>query len=308
MFDAQSYLQDRGIKFTSGGHKNVSHGWIGIQCPFCGDHSNHGGINLKTGFYGCWICGQRAKPIELIMALENCSFENAKKIYNDFRDDSSELVTRQNQTLPPPLTPQGSTGRIIPENFLLPLRFPQKNFLKKRGVDPKELAKKYRITRSHDASPFPGRIVVPFFLDRKIVTYVLLDWTGKSAVKYLPCKKEKAIISHKKTLYNIDNVKKGKVAIVEGFFETWKIGDGAVATMGIQFTRAQIRQLIWKEVREAYVIYDKDRDGQGQRMGKKLANQLSGIIDYVEYIELDFFGDPDELDDASLSELKALID
>ena len=47
--DAEEILDDLGLSYTSQG-KNVSEGWIGIQCVFpdCDDTSNHLGINLQS--------------------------------------------------------------------------------------------------------------------------------------------------------------------------------------------------------------------------------------------------------------------
>ena len=304
-FNITSYLEDRGIKFTPGGRKNVSHGWVGVRCPFCGDHSNHCGINIKKANFNCWICGEHGGIIKFIQAIENCESSEAWRIAKKFREDQSAPVELGNRK-PPTLPPQGLRRNVLPEYLLKTLRPKHKKYLRSRKFNPKELEKKYRLTGSRDDGPYPGRIVAPFFLNQKIVTYILIDITGEANVKYLPCPKEKSIVSHKKTLYNIDNVRSRKVAIVEGPFDVWRIGDGAVATMGIQFTRAQLNQLVEKGTREAYVIYDSDQDGQGQRMGKILANQLSGIIQYVEYVELNS-GDPDDLDEKSLEEIRSWI-
>ena len=57
MFDVISFLEEYNIDYTTSG-KNVTSGWVEINCPFCGDDpSYHMGVNLSSGLYHCWICG-----------------------------------------------------------------------------------------------------------------------------------------------------------------------------------------------------------------------------------------------------------
>jgi len=49
-FDVEQFLYDYSVSYTTSG-KNVSQGWIGVQCPFCDDHSSHGGFNINEGYY-----------------------------------------------------------------------------------------------------------------------------------------------------------------------------------------------------------------------------------------------------------------
>ena len=43
-FDIISYLENRGVSYWTEG-KNVTDGWVNINCPFSPDPSNHLGIN-----------------------------------------------------------------------------------------------------------------------------------------------------------------------------------------------------------------------------------------------------------------------
>jgi hypothetical protein len=72
------YLDDKNISYSTSG-KNVSSGWIGISCPFCGDSSNHLGINLESKVFSCWKCGEKGNFIKLAMELEGLSFKEIMK-------------------------------------------------------------------------------------------------------------------------------------------------------------------------------------------------------------------------------------
>jgi hypothetical protein len=90
-------------------------------------------------------------------------------------------------------------------------------------------------------------------------------------------------------LYNLDSVRK-TVVIVEGVTDVWRIGDGAVATFGTQYTKAQLALLIG--IKRAFVMFDAEAEEEGSR----LAYDLSAIVPFVDIINLRE-GDP-----ASLSE------
>src|SRR3990170_3506093 len=54
MLDIESALKSKRILYLDSG-SNVSRGNINICCPFCPDDpSYHLGINLETGYWGCW--------------------------------------------------------------------------------------------------------------------------------------------------------------------------------------------------------------------------------------------------------------
>ena len=78
------YLQDEvGIKVSIDG-KNVSTGWIGVQCPFCNDETNHLGIRINDLRCSCWKCGNHSF-ISYITELIDCSHSKAKQLYKIHR-------------------------------------------------------------------------------------------------------------------------------------------------------------------------------------------------------------------------------
>ena len=59
-FDIVAYLDEKGIEYVTEG-KNVSAGWIGLQCPYCSDQSNHLGVCLDGKGFSCFRCGERCQ-------------------------------------------------------------------------------------------------------------------------------------------------------------------------------------------------------------------------------------------------------
>jgi DNA primase len=83
---------------------------------------------------------------------------------------------------------------------------------------------------------------------------------------------------------------------VEGVFDAWRIGDGAIATFGTQFTDEQL--LMISKFKQVFVMYDQDAIDDAHR----LANILMLFVP-VKVLELDS-GDPDDLEDYQVREIR----
>jgi DNA primase len=289
MFDVISFLEEYNIDYTTSG-KNVTSGWVEINCPFCGDDpSYHMGVNLSSGLYHCWICGAKGGSEKLIQKLLGISFSKVHKIISDFEINIYEQAEAEKSKAEKIYFPKGFENHF-PEMHI--------NYLTKRRFDHKKLIQKYGIKAYlHLGREFAYRIVVPIIMDNQIVNFVGRDVTEKSKEKYINLKNEKAIIPLKNCLYNIDSVKDTAI-IVEGIFDAWRIGDGCVATMGVEYTVHQLRELYEKELKKAFIMYDHD----ALKKAYKLGNILSTFIPRVEVIELEH-GDPADMKEEEVSEL-----
>lgn len=284
----KNYLNDAGIKFQEKG-KNISKGFIGLQCPFCADHSNHLGINLKSGYWNCWICGEKNSNIlALIQKLENCSYQKAKAISLDYPSD--EIFKDEK--------------RVVANQVWLPSdirkKWPTKHldYLKSRNFD-FSIIEKYKLMPIGNAGAYSFRILAPVFINHKMVSWQAADIIrDKSRIAYLHCPIEKSIMQLNHCLYNYDSIT-DKVIIVEGITDVWRLGDGAVATFTKNFTKNQILLLKKKNIKSAFVIYDPDASNKA----KELAKLLSGIISHVENIVLKE-GDPADMSNKKVKQLK----
>lgn len=295
----QDYFENREIDFHVAGEKNVTRGWVNIQCPFpgCSDPSWHLGVNLKSNIYNCYICGSKGHAIKLIKFIERCSLKSAEKIFKSFIDsdyeNEEEIEIKYSDKCVLPLT----------ENIFHSRHW---KYLKKRNYNPDYIIEKYKLKSVFNIGEYKFRIIIPYFFKNKLVTFNTRDISNKSKFPYLFNPESNSIIPVKHTLYNIDSVK-DKCFIVEGPFDVFRLGDGAVATSGKEFTKEQIIMLKEKGIKKAIVIYDADDfDEFGNSVGEKLANQLSGIIRKVELIQLEK-GDPGELSPSDAKELRKLL-
>lgn len=298
MITLQEYLDSLGIEYWEEG-KNVTEGWIGIECIFCDDTSNHLGINTKNSRYSCWKCGAKGSFTDLITYLENVNFKQAIAVSKniDFGESGTLLpfATRASSHFPL------NSFAGLPKSFTR--KFPKKHiqYLIRRDFDPYPLIRKYKLLACHTIGQYRFRIIIPFFLNHSIVTFTSLDVTGKQEPKYLHCPISESVIDPKRMLYNIDSVKQ-RAVIVEGVTDVWRIGDGAVAVMGTEYVKEQLAMLSDKEIKAAMVIFDSDAIAKGERF----ANQLSGVIPVVELVELQD-GDPDTMTKSQIKQVQRFI-
>ena len=84
-FDYERYFNDSGIGYKTEG-KNVTKGWINIQCIFagCQDTSYHLGIHVNGQTYSCWKCGATGKLPNLLMSLGGIAFQRSKDIIKHY--------------------------------------------------------------------------------------------------------------------------------------------------------------------------------------------------------------------------------
>lgn len=268
--DVQSLFTEESIDFKTGG-KNVSAGWIGVNCPFCGDQSNHCGVNLDTKRYSCWICSESGTIAKLLGVLLKTTYSEANKIINQYRGFHYEAPIRE-------LSPE-----VIMPNHLTDLTKFGKRYLKKRGFDPKYLVERYGIKESGMLSElkvgnmtwdFRYRIIIPMIMNREIVSYTGRDWTGQQDPRYRNAPLEAGTIPTSECVYNLDTVT-DRALIVEGPTDVWKLGPESIATLGVKFSHAQINVILKKKLKKVVLLFDSGAEQQVQL----LANTIGPYID-----------------------------
>lgn len=78
--DLIEWFEDNDLEYWTQG-KNVTAGWVNIQCVFCDDLSNHLGIRLSDYRVSCWKCGGNTMA-NVIMAVTSCNYGEARRLLN----------------------------------------------------------------------------------------------------------------------------------------------------------------------------------------------------------------------------------
>lgn len=295
LFDVERYFDIRGIDYHRAGEKNVSRGWVNINCPYpdCDDPSWHCGVNLRSKFFSCYKCGRKGPMVRLIRRLEGCSDDQAEAVLERFRNDllAVEGVDKGGETND---CKSPSIRCVLPREATSEFPAPHFRYLQERGFTPYtfDIIEKYRLRACHNLGEYKFRIIIPIFESGRLVTFTSRDITGMSRHRYRDQPPNQAIVPAKECVYNLDNVG-GKIVIVEGPVDVWKIGDGAVCMMGTQYGEKQVAKIAAKNPMEVYVIFDSEVKAQERAL--KLCKTLGSKVNRVFRCTLNGLGDPGEL-------------
>jgi DNA primase len=271
--DLPSMFKQYGIKYQVG-----DNGWINVCCPNCNDTKYHGGFNLNEFYYNCWRCGGiNAKDI--LQKLLNLSFNDLNILLNENTIDKI-VLNKLNKT-------QGKIHNIeLPGSIL---NEKERKYLIKRNFDPYYLVDTYKIQGGGIIGEWNFRIIIPVFYQNKLVTF-LGRTIVNNEIRYRNLKTDKAIISNKKILYNLDNCMNNYIILVEGPFDCWRLGHNNVScSFGIEITPEQIN-LLSKRFKKVIFLFDNEKMAQDR--ARKYGEQLSALGVEVEIFNPEFEHDP----------------
>lgn len=302
-FDPIAYFEDRNIPYSTEG-KNVTEGWANIECPFpfCNDPSNHLGINLESKLFSCWACGEKGGMDRLIQELEGCTWSESQVILGQFQENPYKDIPLDVK-YPETGSKTAYLKDILFDQSLFSDPWPKMhlNYLKGRDFDPEILIPKYRLKACYNVGKYKFRIIAPVIMDNKIVSFVGMDVTRQAKIPYKNASDSESVIPIKSCLYNLDNANE-TVILVEGITDVWRIGDGAVATLGKKVTMEQINLLIRKGIKRVYLLPDSDAIDEWEQLGFTIAP----LFDHVTLLNLDA-GDPADLTGKTLRKIQDLI-
>lgn len=306
MFDIKDYLEEQGIHYITSG-KNVTAGWINIKCPFCEEYgdpdlSQHLGINPATGGFHCWRCKERGTLVKLVGHYEK-SLNRAREIIGPYLPEGKKTPYGANKER------KKTVSEIKMPAYFSSLSITAKNplvksFLKTRGFDPLETCQKHNLSYAGHLGNFKFRMIIPIFLQNKMVSFQGRDITGKSPSPYKALSDEKSSVSIKDTLYEIDEIIPGNtMIIVEGILDQWKMGSGSVATYGTMWTKEQVLLLQSKNPQKIFILFDNEPNAL--RCAKELAREI--WFCETEVITLTNHNDPGECSQKEIKEIKEAI-
>lgn len=261
----QEILTEADIAFVESGHKHSCPGWIQIElCPFCSSSSYHLGYSLAFKYWNCWRCGYHSvfsvfKELDVPRHLW-------KQIASDFPDVPDNRERTQ-------LKEPASRGPL--------LRAHRRYLEDERGLDPEEMTKIWQAEGIGIAARLSWRIYIPILDQGKRVS-----WTtraiGDVEQRYISASASEERKNHKHIVYGLDYVQQTAL-IVEGPFDVWKMGQGAVALFGTGYSTAQVRTLA--KIPNRWICFDNSRPAQAQ--ARKLAGELACFPGRTYVIQID---------------------
>lgn len=270
--------------------------WVNVECPICQHHGTRGykgGFNIGQGYYHCWNCGGH-DIIFAVSKLLNISYSDAGTILSRF--ETRYLPHSSKATIGRP-----SSIELIGSE----LSVYHRRYLRKRRFDPDYIIGKYMVRGTGLVGKWCMRIIIPIMYNGRIVSYQGRDITGRAQNRYLTLSREKSIIDPKTILYNSDNCTGESAVVVEGVFDAWRLGDGAIATLGTTVTDEQVKWLRDRRFRSIYILFDPE--GKAQARAIKLAKRLGTICNRmtcIDVIDMEWEHDPGDLTDDEVLQVR----
>ena len=266
--------------------KHSTAGWVNFVCPFCGNGSSNLGMGYHTvGHYvHCWKCGHHPLP-QTLAAAAGLSLPAARQLLGDV----ARPLRAEDAAITRP-------GRLVRPAGVTDLKKPHAEYLLSRGLGVKAAAR-WGIMGIGIASRLAWSLYIPVTLDGEEVS-----WTtralGNTGMRYVGAGSKEEKVPRKRLLYGEDFVRH-QIVIVEGPLDAVRIGPGAVATMGVSYSRHQLLRLSHYPSRA--VLFD--NEAGAQRRARKLVRELEAFPGTTHLVELDA-KDPGEASDKEIRQVR----
>ena len=280
-------LTEHNIAFKRAGeHHHCREGWIQIDCPFCGAGTEkfHLGYNLVNRYLNCWSCGPH-KPVETLMELAKLPWRECVRLIRGTADE--DYVTEKKL----------QTGRLTLPKGVGKLHRAHKLYLRERGHDAVQVERLWRIRGIGLAPRLAWRIFIPIYLHGEVVSWTTRS-VADSGLRYVSAAASQESRNHKELLYGEDYCVHA-IVVCEGPFDVWRLGPGAVATLGTGYSSAQVLRMSRYPVRAVCF----DAEPAAQKRAGELCDQLEAFPGETFNITLQR-GDVDTANQSELDEIR----
>ena len=305
MLDIRKFYSEHGIDYAEEGHKHCRPGWVNIPCPFCtGNEGLHLGFctvqeDRLAGAFVCWRCGGHSQ-INVIKKLLGVNGKRAKELLRKYGGRVRVKRPKRRSPLPkvvPAIKLPAGHGPLLENRGAV-------QYLIKRRYDPAELVKTWGLVACGPLGLYKHRIILPVHFRGRIVSYQGRDYTGKAKVPYMACKKEDESVHHKDILGGLEQARGMDHAfLVEGMFDMFRLGPGAVCCFGISYRPPQVR-LLANTFKSVTVVLDGGEE-QARAASRRICADLVQRGVAVQEVFLDD-GDPDELPPQEVARLLSI--
>lgn len=283
-------LKTHHVEFRlAGEHHHVSRGWIGLDCPECGAGTRqfHLGIQLEQLRANCWRCGSFGLPWILSKILPL----SIAQIQKSLGDPKPSRYVKQN--------PQGKT--ILPPG-IGPLQKQHEKYLRSRRFDPKKIQQLWNVQGLTIAGRLSWRLFIPLHKNGELASWTTRSIYPDTVPKYLTASTTQSRYPKASLLYGIDYCRGSTILLCEGPTDVWRLGPGAVASLGVGYSLEQLVEVA--RFPNRFICFDSDVPGQ--RRSDSLIEQLSCLDGSTKSIQIDA-ADPGELTEKEADKIRRLV-
>jgi hypothetical protein len=285
----QDILDSLGIDYKAHGeHHHTTVGRIQTDCPRCTpDHKHYRlGWNLANGYASCWSCGH----ISIHWALYQLSGLHYEVINNLLRD----------------ITPNSkldhAIGRLEIPKGVGPLLKPHIDYIKSRGFDPTEVQRVWGVQGIGMTARLPWRLFIPISHNGKTVSWTTRSISNETEMRYIAAGAEQESMSRQDLLYGQEHARHA-VVCCEGPIDVWRIGHGAVATLGTSYSKGQVNKL--SRYLKRIIVFD--AEDNAQRRARELCHELEAFSGKTMNVVLETGKDPAEAKQREINQIRRLL-
>lgn len=298
MLNLRKLCLDKGIAYLEEGHHHCHLGWAQTHCPFCarGKGGFHLGFNLEYGNFNCWRCGKHS-VWDVVSSLINT--KNKSKIYQTIQQYQIKGLKKQTKKR---AATRKRNINYPPETKTLSAQ--HKKYLRGRGFNPIELETLWELLGTkHLSGEWNWRIIIPIHnLEGQVVAFQGRAISPNVKPKYKMINKEEAAEEPSGLVYGLHKVEGESIIITEGPADVWRVGPGAVALFGTDWTMGQANKL--RKFNNRYILFDPEPTAQ--KKAYELAEWLSAFPGQTEVIS-GFEKDPGDMTGKELKEVRGLL-
>lgn len=257
----------------------INRGWVNVECPYCtSEHPMHLGFNPAGDYCTCWNCGGHdlKRTLSKVLVVP----------YNDVDEIMTHYEGRGGMLMQLNKKVAKARSLELPSDSFTPA---ERKYLLSRNFSPRFLHEKYGVVGGGIAGRWKFRILIPVYLNGKLVS-----WTGRSILdkqtlkeKEIPRYKnlsiEESVINIKECIFNIDHCRKNVAVLVEGSFDVMRLGDDFMCSMGTELTQNQIG-ILHQRFKKIFIAFD--NEPEAQKKARKFGMQLASIGVEVEVVNI----------------------
>ena len=272
-----------------------------FRCSFCNHHKRKLSVNVKKGYYKCWVCERKGWIARLIKRfgtseqLHEWNELTGRVDITEFDDFFSEEKEPEEQILklPPEFMPLASKNLSLTAG--IPMRY-----LQKRDVTKSDILK-WKIGYC-TSGQYAKRIIIPSFGLSGYVNYFVARAYDNSWRKYLnPPANKDIVFNHLMVDWE------EPITIVEGIFDAIVAGDNSIPILGSNLSENSVLfGEIVKHKTPVYIALDRDAKKKEDRIIEKLLEYGIEVYKIDTTIHEDV-GDMTKLEFSNLKKKASLI-
>ena len=258
----EEILKQARVQIADESDSHSREGWLNFDCPFCGRGSfkNHMGYSLLSRATTCYKCGKH-KLSDTIAALLRITPQKARGYVARLPKRS----TFKNEIW----------GRMEPpEHGEFSNR--HANYLRRKGFDPEYIWNRWGVRGCGRRSKgYEWTLYIPIVSHGREVSWTTRTLTDEGR-RYKNAPTDREGLPAGKLLYGHDYATK-HVIVVEGPADVWNVGPGTVATLGLNYSEAQVNKL--KKFYSVCICFDHGREER--KRARSLAAELDGYVEHL---------------------------